>query len=243
MNSNLKAFKIILLLILLTSGSRGMSAESCYELFDRSTAGAPGKNPSDLFSNSAIESRQVNGMEHFEQNSVTDVMDYFIAGIYLNALLIEAVDKSAVPHDILERAHKEYPRRKWVYAAIGISEVISEQNPIRNKTIVYRGQRLNSPRPANGQMYQVGEELVYPQFLSTSPSPSLAESYGYNEVFLKIEVPAGAQFLNVSAFMGMPTESAEFLFETNSKLTVTAVEKINGRTIVSATLTPGTSTY
>ena len=59
------------------------------------------------------------------------VMNYFVSGIYLNALLIEKVYPTAVPPEILQRAHSELSNRQMFEQALDLSEAIQAQTPFR----------------------------------------------------------------------------------------------------------------
>jgi hypothetical protein len=145
------------------------------------------------------------------------VMDYFIMGVYLNAILIERSGAKGVEAAILARAHQELPGRKAMEMTLDLDDVIAKQKPSKKTKIVYRGQGANVPKPQNGEMYEVGEILKFPQFLSTSPSLALANFY-VKGILLHIEVPIGVRALNVQQFMGTPSEQYELLFARDSSV-------------------------
>lgn len=150
------------------------------------------------------------------------VMGYFLQGIYLNALLIEKVDKTAVQDFILERAHQAISAPKLESMKSEIDASIDSQTPFLEEFTVFRGQGINVPRPANGILYEEGEILVFPQFLSTSEDPLLAEGYAKG-VLLTIKVPAGFKGLNLQTALGL-RRNYEWLFARNSKVKVLIVE-------------------
>lgn len=150
------------------------------------------------------------------------VMGYFLYGVYLNALLIEKTDKTAVQAFILERARQIIPGPQFESMTREMDEAIGSQIPFSSEIRVFRGQGVNVPRPLNGVMYEEGEILVFPQFLSTSQDPLLAEGYAKGAI-LTIKVPAGLKGLNMQSALGL-RRNYEWLFARNSKVKVLSVE-------------------
>jgi hypothetical protein len=166
------------------------------------------------------------------------VMDYFIAGIYLNARWIEAAGLgSNIQGHIIERAHRELDDQKFESMSRNLDNVIAASEPTVETITVWRGQAANVPPPRNGTRYEVGETLIFPQYLSTSNSQELAESYAKG-ILMKISVPSGTNVLNVQKYLGTPSSQHELLFGRNTTIEIEKVEPRGQQIYIEARMVP-----